>query len=195
MNRPADIDIAQTVANALNSLDLDTLGHSHRVQILTTNIGMLMGLTSIELRNLSLGALLHDVGKQEVPQKILQKPGKLNEEEWEVIRNHPFYGWEFAKAAKLDPKIREIILNHHLWYNGQGGYPGEFNGMRPSLLAQITTVSDVLDAMTNDRPYRESLSLETSVDYLQEQSGRQFCPDVVETILENLDQIRILIEA
>lgn len=189
MNRYINAKIAQAVNTALAALDPDTYGHSQRVQRISADIGALIGLDKTELAHLTLGSLLHDVGKQDVPPEILQKPGKLAEDEWEVIRSHPVQGWEFAGAINLHSSVREIILNHHLWYNGQGGYPGQFNGARPSILAQITTVADVLDAMTNDRPYRAALSIEVSLNYLQEKSGSQFGPRVVDCVLENSDRI------
>lgn len=195
MDRLKYAEVVDAVTTALAGLDQDTYCHSQRVQRLAVRIGIIMGLNSEELTRLSLGSLLHDVGKQHIPPEILQKEGKLDQEEWKVVKHHPIHGWEYANASRLDQAVKEIILHHHLWYDGQGGYPGKLNGVSPSLLAQITTVADVVDAMTQDRPYRKALSIETSLDYLQEKSGSQFGPDVVESVLQNLNQIRSIIVA
>ncbi len=180
---------ASALAGALAGLDRNTYRHSQRVQRLAVMIGKIMGLTQGELTTLSLGSLLHDVGKKYVPREILLKETTLAQEEWEVIELHPVYGWEYANAVNLGQVTQEIILHHHLWFDGQGGYPGHEEPVCPSLLAQITTVADVVDAMTQDRPYRRALSVETSLDYLQEKSGSQFGPDVVEIVIQNLAEI------
>ena len=176
-------------ASALVGLDPATLRHCQRVQHLALFIGENLGLTSSELATLSLGSLLHDVGKKQVPRDILLKDTALTEEDWRVIQEHPVHGWEYAKENTLDEGVQEIILHHHLWFNGTGGYP-EDNGARPSSLAQIASVADVVDAMTQDRPYRRALSLDASLDFLEAESGAQFCPVVVDAVRRNQRQIR-----
>lgn len=195
MDRPKDKVVASALISGLAGLDHDTFRHSKRVQRLAVKIGRIMGLSRVEMTSLSLGSLLHDVGKQHIPQRILIKETTLDQDEWEAIERHPVYGWEYANSAKLDQPIQEIILHHHLWFDGQGGYPDQSGMKRPSLLAQITTVADVVDAMTQDRPYRRALSVETSLDYLREKSGSQFGPAVVSCVNKNLSQVRAVINA
>lgn len=185
--------IASAITSALAGLDPCTLAHSHRVQRICLMIGKNMGLSSKELTTLSLGSLLHDVGKQYIPQAILMKKEALLAEEWTVIQQHPLYGYDYAKNAELHGEIEAIILHHHLWFNGQGGYPHNGSEVRPSLLTQITTVADVVDAMTQDRPYREALTLKSSLAYLEEKSGTQFSPDVVRCLTAHGQEIADLI--
>lgn len=185
--------IASAATSALAGLDRCTLGHSHRVQRLGLLIGKSLGLGSRELTTLSLGALLHDVGKQHIPQTILTKPDALLPEEWTIIQQHPVYGYSYAKNSELATEIKEIILHHHLWYNGQGGYPTSDQQSRPSLLAQITTVADVVDAMTQDRPYRKALSINSTIAYLEEKRGTQFNPDLVNYLITKSHEVEILL--
>ncbi|HBN95216.1 MAG TPA: hypothetical protein DDZ66_02860 [Firmicutes bacterium] len=182
-------------ASALVGLDPATLRHSQRVQRLSLVLGENLGLSSAELNTLSLGSLLHDVGKKHIPRAILLKEEPLSVEDWKAIQQHPVSGWEYVKKSVLDERVREIILHHHLWFDGQGGYPESSKGVRPSFLTQIASVADVVDAMTQDRPYRRALSLDTSLDFLAEKSGTQFCPSVVEAVHKNLNQIIKLVIA
>lgn len=182
-------------ANALAGLDHATLRHSHRVQKLSLVLGEHLGLSSSELDTLAVGSLLHDVGKKHIPRAILQKEEPLSGDDWFVIKQHPLSGWESVKDSPLDDAAREIILHHHLWYNGRGGYPESCQGLKPSFLTQIASVADVVDAMTQDRPYRRALSLDESLDFLAEKSGTQFCPLVLEAVYKNLSQIMGLVSA
>lgn len=183
----------ETLANVLAGLDPSTLSHSQRVRKLALNLGENLALTSDELTTLSWGALLHDVGKQAVPEEILLKKTPLSVDEWEEIQKHPTYGWAYAKEAAFDAQVKDIILHHHVWYNGQGGYPASGDRVEPHPLTQITTVADVLNAITQDRPYRRALSLETALEFLQEKRGSQFSPIVVDMVLRTVDQISALI--
>ncbi|HHT68992.1 MAG TPA: HD domain-containing phosphohydrolase [Limnochordia bacterium] len=170
-------------------LDQATYNHSVRVQKLALALGSSLGLDKSQLASLSTGALLHDLGKHKIPADILFKPEGLTRDEREVMENHPVFGWEITKHFDLEPAIAEIVLHHHLWYNGQGGYPHINSEDRPSLLAQITTVADVIDAMTEDRPYRKGLSIQTSFDFLLEGSGSRFNPALVDCALHTLDHM------
>lgn len=180
-------------ASALVGLDPATLRHSQRVQRLSLVIGENLGLSSTELNTLSLGSLLHDVGKKYIPRDILMKEAPLSVGDWMAIQQHPVSGWEYVKENVRDEGAWEIILHHHLWFDGQGGYPESRKGIKPSLLTRITSVADVVDAMTQDRPYRRALSFEASLDFLAAKSGTQFCPNVVETVNKNLSQIMKLV--
>ena len=175
-------EVSRDLIPVLMGLDQSTYYHCIRVQKLAMTIGQALGLGRQELATLRLGALLHDVGKQGIPAHILLKPGRLTAEEREVMEGHSTLGCDMTKQLDLDVKtqVQEIIQNHHLWYNGKGGYPRTNHGSRPSLLAQIASVADVIDAMMEDRPYRKGLSLQASLDFLLERSGSQFSPLVVQ---------------
>jgi len=170
----------QELMHIIAELDDETFVHCKRVQTLALALGEKMGLTSMELKHLGLGAFLHDIGKKFIPQSILLKEGPLTSDEWELMRMHPQLGSNCAKQLGFGEEITRIILEHHLWANGRGGYPLDDHTLRqPSLLAQITTVADVVDAMTSHRPYRPALSLSVCLDYLEEHSGTQFNKDIV----------------
>ncbi|HHT69907.1 MAG TPA: HD domain-containing phosphohydrolase [Limnochordia bacterium] len=181
--------------NLLAGLDQATLRHSQRVQSLSLIIGDSLGLGSDELDTLSMGALLHDVGKKNIPTAILFKEAPLSVEDWVAIQQHPIHGWEFVKTNLEDKEVQEMVLHHHLWFDGQGGYPVSLKGVKPGLLTQIASVADVVDAMTQDRPYRRAMSIDAALQFLAEQAGTQFCPDVVEAVRLNLNRIIKLIGA
>ncbi|MGI6673974.1 MAG: HD-GYP domain-containing protein [Limnochordia bacterium] len=169
------------LTSVVDDLDQETMVHCRRVEFLVLTIGKLMELTSAELSQLSLGAYIHDVGKKCVPEAILKKKGPLTPQEWDIIEMHPKWGYDVAASLGLSETAKRIVLEHHLWANGQGGYPQELIGTKPSLLTQITTVADVFDAMINHRPYRSALSTVSAMEYLTGNVGTRFNEDVVAT--------------
>lgn len=173
-----------TLALALLNLTDETFAHCRRVHELATTLGIQMGLTVRELEQLRLGAFLHDIGKQFVPLEVLHKQTPLTPVEWEQIEMHPVRGWQLASSLDLDDAVSRIILEHHVWSNGQGGYPQSSLGIFPCILTQITAVSDVVDAMTSDRLYRSPLSLATCIAHLEEFQGTRFNGDVVRVFKE-----------
>lgn len=171
-------------------LDDETFGHCKRVQSLALTLGRRMGLTSAELNQLSLGALLHDVGKKFISPEILNKSTPLTPEEWEVIKTHPQLGFDCVASIGLDDTVKGIILGHHRWANGEGGYPQEDSFTKPCLFTQITTVADVVDAMTSHRPYREALNISSCLAYLEENAGTIFNRDIVTIFKASIRQTR-----
>lgn len=170
------------IVAALVKLDDKTFAHCRRVQVLAFALGQKMGLTSKELARLRLGSLLHDIGKKDISTDILNKKAPLTHEEWELIQMHPVFGWNSFVFTELDDVVKRIILDHHLWANGEGGYPNCFENFKPCPLTQITSVADVVDAMTNDRPYRLALSVTACFEYLEENAGTKFNREVVEVV-------------
>lgn len=170
------------VMQIVAELDAQTFVHCQRVQALALVLGEKMGLPSSELRYLGLGAFLHDVGKKFLPTGLLNKQAPLTREEWEAIKMHPQLGYECAQRLGMEETVSRIILEHHLWADGQGGYPQELQGRKPSLLAQIVTVADVVDAMTSHRSYRRALSMSVCLAYLEKHAGTQFNQDIVDIL-------------
>ena len=168
----------------IKNYDYDTYLHCVRVAVLTNEIGNIEGLNSVELKQLSISALLHDVGKIRVPKSILIKPGKLNAMEWVEMINHPAYGVEILKNAE-QPFAEEIIESihcHHEFYNGEG-YPRGIKKDEIPLYARIITIADSIDAMIVKRPYHQkALSLENAIKEVIENTGTQFDPNVAEKI-------------
>ena len=156
-----------------------TAGHSERVTDLAMELGRELGLSHDDIDQLHRGGLLHDIGKIGVPPSILDKPGKLTEEEFAVIRRHPSKGAEILEPIPNLRKVIPIVVQHHERFDGKG-YPNGLAGESISRQARILAVADVVDALISDRPYRPGWSREKVLAYTLENSGSQFDPSVVE---------------
>jgi HD-GYP domain-containing protein (c-di-GMP phosphodiesterase class II) len=128
------------------------------------------------------GALLHDIGKMGVPDRILLKPNKLTDDEWEIMRKHPVFAYEMLSPIEFLLPALDIPYCHHEKWDGTG-YPRKVKGEEIPLVARIFAVVDVWDALTSDRPYRLAWIKEQALEYIQEQSGKHFDPRVVEAFL------------
>ena len=169
-------------SRALEIRDKETVGHSQRVTELTLRLGRAFGLHGDDLEWLHRGALLHDIGKMLIPDTILQKKTSLDEEEWKVMRTHPKIASDMlATISYLQPALVIPTFHHERW-NGEG-YPFKLKGDQIPLAARIFAVVDVWDALLSDRPYREAWTREKARQYLKDESGKQFDPDVVERFL------------
>jgi len=169
-------------AYVLDLKDKETEGHSRRVTELTLLVAREMGVKEEELIHIQRGALLHDIGKMGIHDAILLKPGKLTDEEWEIMRKHPVYAYQMlSRIDYLHPAL-DIPYCHHEKWDGSG-YPQGLKGEEIPLPARIFAVVDTFDALTNNRPYREAWQKEKALEYLQEQSGKHFDPRVVEVFL------------
>jgi hypothetical protein len=166
-------------ADALDLRDKETEGHSKRVTDLTVNLAKEMGISEEEIIHIRRGALLHDVGKLGVPDKILLKPGKLTREEWDIMKMHPIYAYQMLNRIDyLEPAL-EIPYCHHERWDGNG-YPRRLKGKEIPLSARIFAVVDVWDALRSDRPYRKAWSIKKTLDYISSESGSYFDPEIVE---------------
>ncbi|MGW8144018.1 MAG: HD domain-containing phosphohydrolase, partial [Anaerolineales bacterium] len=170
---------------ALELRDQETEGHTRRVAQLTTDLALLMGFEGDDLVNIRRGALLHDIGKMGIPDKILLKPGDLTPEEWEIMRKHPEFAYELLWPIEyLRPAI-PIPYSHHEWWDGTG-YPQGLSGEDIPLPARIFAVIDVWDAMRSDRPYRRALPEKEVCDYLVASQEVHFDSNVVEAFFDLL---------
>jgi diguanylate cyclase (GGDEF)-like protein len=157
--------------------------HLEAVSRLALRIGLKMSLSSDQLDALTLGALLHDVGKIGVPDPILQKPGRLTDEEYEVIKRHPVMGARMlASIEELAPAV-PAVRHHHERFDGRG-YPDGLRSEDIPLIARIVSVADAFDTMTRGRPYGYGISRATSLEEIEKSSGTQFDPRVVRALLE-----------
>jgi HD-GYP domain-containing protein (c-di-GMP phosphodiesterase class II) len=165
---------------ALDSRDLSTHLHSLRVVCYAARLGRMMGLKASQLSTLQVGVVLHDIGKVHVPEQLLRKAGPLSDEEWKVMKRHAAMGYGMVSIV---PSLRDaaaIVLAHHEWFDGRG-YPHGLKGEDIPVGARILSVVDALDAMTaEDRPYRQTLSMDIAVERIQAKAGSQFDPAVVE---------------
>ncbi len=164
---------------ALETRDSETHGHSERVVSYSMRLGREYGLDNRQLKALEFGSLLHDIGKIGVPDSILRKPAKLTEEEWVRMREHPAHGQQILRGIEFLEGAARVVAQHHEKWDGSG-YPVGLRTEEIDLCARIFSVADAFDAMTSDRVYRRGKSYEDAARELDEWSGKQFDPVVVE---------------
>ncbi|GAB1469743.1 hypothetical protein MASR2M66_06200 [Chloroflexota bacterium] len=168
---------------ALDLRDRETEGHTQRVTEITVKVAQQIGFGEEELSHLKRGALLHDMGKIAIPDEILQKPGPLNEAEWERMRQHPMHAYNMlSPIAYLHPAL-DIPFYHHERWNGSG-YPHGLKGEQIPLSARLFAIVDVWDALRSDRPYRKEMARELVIDYLRENSDILFDPKLLDIFLK-----------
>jgi len=175
------------LANAIDARDPYTRGHSERVAVYSVRIGERLGLDGKDLDFLRYAALLHDVGKISIKEEILNKPGRLTDDEFQTMKKHPEYGAAIMMPVKAFRRIIPSMYYHHEKYCMGGGYPHGLQGEDIPLEARIISVADSYDAMTSHRPYRRALSIEQAVGELLKYSGTQFDPNIVDVFLQILE--------
>jgi HD-GYP domain-containing protein (c-di-GMP phosphodiesterase class II) len=166
----------------LDLKDLNTGVHSTRLAEWALHVGGELGLDERALADLEVAALLHDIGKIGIPDAILQKPARLTEAEYDLMKKHPEYGWAVLRNVPGMERTSLLILHHHESYDGKG-YPGGLKGEEIPIGSRIVSVIDALDAMVSSRPYREGLPFEEAERRLVQASGTQFDADVVHSFL------------
>ncbi|MGB9975885.1 PAS domain S-box protein [Thermovenabulum sp.] len=177
--------IINTLLATLFAKSTETKEHAERLQNCCINIGRDMGLSPKEIDELSLLAVLHDIGKVGIPEEILKKPSALSEPEWEEMKKHPEVGCRIAQNTPELVQIAEYILCHHERWDGKG-YPKGLKGEEIPLLCRILAVVDAYDAMISDRPYRKALTREEAIAEIKKNAGTQFDPNIVEIFLKVL---------
>ncbi len=170
-------------SRALELRDRETKGHSTRVTDMTIALARKMNISSEELIHIRRGALLHDIGKMGIPDGILNKPGPLTDEEWEIMRMHPVYAFNLLSPIEFLKQALDIPYSHHERFNGSG-YPRGLKGKSIPLAARIFAVIDVWDALGSDRPYRLAWPEEKVMQYILDERNIQFDPEVVAIFLE-----------
>ncbi len=171
------------LVKAVEIKDAYTHGHSQRTARVATELGIRMGLTPDRLRVIARGAYLHDIGKIGVPDHILNKPGRLTDEERSVIETHPSLGHEMAKTAPSLSEALGVILHHHERFDG-GGYPQGLAGSEIPLEARVVAVADVWDALTTDRSYRPGWPPAEALAHIHDGSGSHFDARVVDALVD-----------
>lgn len=182
---------SQTITSLVRTLkesDSETESHVRRTQAMGRELGRRIGLSDLELSRLSLLCLLHDIGKVGIPLDILNKPGKLTREEWEVIKTHPEKGYQIAVSSWELEDIAEMILYHHERWDGRG-YPSGLSGDAIPVLSRIISIVDAYDAMVNDRSYRKAISAEEAKEEIERCAGTQFDPDMAKEFLTMLEEM------
>lgn len=172
----------ETLAGWVNLLDLrdrETEGHTLRVLDMTIRAAEVFNIHGEDLANMRRGVLLHDIGKVGVPDTILNKPGPLTEEEWQIMRQHPKFAYDMLSQIEYLRPALDIPYCHHEHWNGTG-YPRGLAGSEIPLAARIFSVIDTFDALVSNRPYRVGVSVKRALDYLHSQAGKQYDAEVVE---------------
>lgn len=171
------------LANALDAKCDYTSGHSLRVSRYAVSIGRQMGFSADELRDLELTGILHDIGKIGVPESILWKPGRLDPDEQKIMATHPVKSAQMIEEIEQFERVRLWVRHHHEHLDGSG-YPDGLAGLDIPLGARAVLVADAYDAMTSDRPYRNSIGFERAATELRKFAGKQFDAAMVEALLE-----------
>jgi putative nucleotidyltransferase with HDIG domain len=175
----------ETLAMALDYRDKMTSGHSRRVADMTVGIAGDLGVTDGDLVQIEQGALLHDIGKLRIPDSILWKPSELTPEEWEIMRRHPEYGFDFVSKIEFLKGAADIVLSHHEKYDGTG-YPRGLKGNEISFGARIFALVDSVDAIICDRPYHRGTAFSVAREEILRKAGSHFDPGLVEPSLAHL---------
>lgn len=178
-------ELAESLGRAVDARDCRLFEHSAIVADVASLLAQAHGLTLRQAEMVHMAGHLHDVGKIGIPDSILLKPGPLTDAEWQIMRRHPRLGADILRPVKVfcgRPGVCEIVLAHHERFDG-GGYPYGLAGNDIPLGARIVAVADALSAMTEERPYRKSLSLQEAVGELARGAGTHFDPCVVRDLL------------
>ncbi len=173
----------EALATAIEARDSYTRGHTERVYVLSCILAEELGWDESKLGDLKIGGILHDIGKIAVPDAILNKPGPLTKEEFEIMRQHPEQGARMVESISFLRQALPYILSHHERHDGKG-YPFGLEGDEIPYPGRLLAVVDTIDAITSDRPYRKGRSMAKAIDEVRRNAGTQFHPEVVEACLK-----------
>jgi putative nucleotidyltransferase with HDIG domain len=184
--------LAEALASALDAREHETGLHSKRVACHTLVLARRFTSDPNRLRQVYWGALLHDIGKIGIPDTILLKQGSLDADEWRVMRMHPEIGHRILRTVPFMAEAAEIVLSHEERYDG-AGYPRGLSGGAIPLWARLFAVLDTLDAVTSDRPYRQSRSFDAAQEVIASAAGTQFDPVAVEAFVAEQATLRAMV--
>jgi HD-GYP domain-containing protein (c-di-GMP phosphodiesterase class II) len=182
-NQELFLGVIKTLVYIIEAKDKYTLGHSERVTQICLAVADEMKLAAGEREALRIAGLIHDIGKIVIPEEVLNKPGKLTDEEYKIIKRHPTAGNNFVEHMAGFDEVRNGILYHHERFDGKG-YPKAVSGNDIPMIARIIAAADAFDAMTSDRPYRKGFSEEHAIEELVSNKSTQFDPDVIDAFLQ-----------
>ncbi|MGI6778714.1 MAG: HD domain-containing phosphohydrolase [Acetivibrionales bacterium] len=183
------LQTVMALANSIEAKDPYTRGHCQRVMEIACELADFMGLSKRDMQSLKYSAILHDIGKIGISASILNKTDSLSEKERDEIKKHPLISYNILKDIEFLKEGLDIVLQHHERYDGKG-YPNGLKGDEICLLAKILCIADAFDAMTSDRPYRKSMSVEQAINEIKRCSGTQFDPDISKEFLSLLNSFR-----
>jgi len=171
-------NVIAALANAIEAKDEYTEGHNERVSSYSVALARAAGISQDEQEVLRMAGILHDIGKIGVPDNVLNKPGRLDREEFEKIFLHPQEGEKILSPLRCLSGVRDVVLYHHERYDGTG-YPKGLKGDKIPLFARIVAIADSYDAMTSTRPYRQALSRQKAIEELENKAGQMWDPELV----------------
>jgi HD-GYP domain-containing protein (c-di-GMP phosphodiesterase class II) len=190
-SRQLFMESARALASAIDEKDFYTRGHSERVTRFSVEIARIMNLPEDEIENITIGALIHDIGKLAIDDSILKKPAMLTEEEYEIMKTHTTRGYEMLKHI---PQLKDIISglqSHHEQLDGRG-YPQGLRGNEIPMIARIIMVADCFDAMTTARPYQEPAPIDYVLKVISSSAGTKYDQRVVEALVQGVKMGRIV---
>lgn len=173
--------MSDVISQAEQSVDMSK--HSERVSLTALRCGVALGFQPAELSQLYWGGALHDIGKLMMDQAVLAKPSALTPYEWQLVQQHPVWGYEVLTQVLQSAPVAEIALTHHEHWNG-GGYPNGLSGEAIPLNGRIVAVADTFDALISHRPYKKAVSVDTAVKIIAGESGQMFDPGLVKQFLD-----------
>ena len=181
------VEVMEALAHTIDAKDEYTRGHSVRVAKYSRMLAEKLALSAEDCENVYYMALLHDIGKIKIPPEVLNKNGKLTDEEFKTIKSHSGLGYTVLKDISIMPELAIGAGSHHERPDGKG-YPKGLKGDEIPRVAQIIAVADTFDAMYSDRPYRKRMNFEKAVSIIKEVSGTQLTTDVVDAFLRLVDR-------
>ncbi|MES0341445.1 MAG: HD domain-containing phosphohydrolase, partial [Candidatus Humimicrobiaceae bacterium] len=176
-----------SLRKTLQEKSFETEEHIDRLKMIAQKLGKKVGLSSSQVDELSLVAVLHDIGKVTIADSILLKTGKLTKKEWKTMKRHPEIGYKIASSSPQLAPIAECILYHHEWWDGNG-YPRGLKGKNIPLLSRIITIVDAYDVMINGRPYKDPMTHEEVIEELKRFAGIQFDPELVKNFIKVIEK-------
>ncbi len=174
----------QSLVSALDAKDTYTCGHSSRVAELAVELAHRLGFDEEHIATIRMAGILHDIGKIGIEDSVLRKPGRLTDDEFEQIKQHPVLGYEILRGIRPFRKILPAVRHHHESWDGTG-YPDGLMGESIPRDAQVLAVADAFDAMTSDRPYRTGMPLQKVIEIFRQGRGSQWAADVVDVLLSS----------
>ncbi|MBQ0808319.1 MAG: HD-GYP domain-containing protein [Porticoccus sp.] len=184
----ANLETMLALGGAIAKRDSDTDAHNYRVSIYSVRLAEEVGLSDNQIQSLIKGALLHDVGKVGIRDDILLKPGKLDEQEFDVMKTHVKHGIDITSRAKWLSDGQPVVGGHHEKFDGSG-YPGGQTGEAIPILARIFAIADVFDALTSKRPYKEPFSLDKTMQILEDSRGSHFDPGLLDAFTQIAEKL------
>lgn len=181
-------EIVECIAGALDAKDPYTAGHSQRVSDMARTIAELMGFKKDDVEKIHIAAHLHDIGKIGVPDSVLNKADKLDEEEWQAMKKHPVIGADILSKSEHLNELKAIVLCHHERFDGKG-YPLGLKGEKIPIGARVIAICDSIDAMTSTRSYRQAHDFSYCYSEIKKNLGTMYDPIIGEYVLEHWEEV------